>query len=170
MASSGAAAMGQQGTTGSLNDRVREFAEGFAASHPGLDLQVRVEDDGPDGVIVTLEGADARNFVGRQGAALDALVYLASLAVHGRGSGGGRLRILFDAEDYRARREQTFGDLARELSDQVRATGQEAVLDPLSPLERRIIHQAVLDEPGVRTYSEGQEPDRYIIISPDTGE
>lgn len=163
----------QSGESGgdSLKERARRFAEGLEEAAQGsLDLRVRVDDDGSDGVIVTLEGSDARPFVGRQGQALDALGYLASLAIHGRGSGGGRLRILFDAEDYRARREQTLRDLAKELSDQVRATGQEAVLDPLSPLERRIIHQAVLEEPGVRTYSEGQEPDRYIIISPDNGE
>lgn len=153
-----------------LKDRVREFATGFAASHPGLDLTARVDDDGTDGVLVTLEGEDAGRFVGRSGQALDALGYLATLSVHGRGSGGARLRILFDAEEYRRRREETLCQLAHELADQVRATGQEAVLDPLSPMERRIVHNAVLDEPGVRTYSEGQEPERYVIISPDTGE
>jgi spoIIIJ-associated protein len=55
-----------------------------------------------------------------------------------------------------------------ELADEVKSSGQEAVLDPLSPLERRIVHTVLADDPGVTTYSEGEEPDRYIIISPAT--
>ncbi len=56
--------------------------------------------------------------------------------------------------------------MAQELAEQVVATGNEAVLDPLSPMERRIVHQAAMEVPGVRTYSEGEEPNRYIVIAP----
>jgi len=73
---------------------------------------------------------------------------------------------VFDADDYRIRREKTLKELADDLAAQVLSTGQEAVLDPLSPMERRIVHNALAEIPGVRTYSEGEEPDRFVIISP----
>ncbi|MGQ9698182.1 MAG: R3H domain-containing nucleic acid-binding protein, partial [Armatimonadota bacterium] len=56
--------------------------------------------------------------------------------------------------------------LALELAKKVRETGQEAVLDAMPPAERRVIHLALVNEPGVTTYSEGEEPDRHIVISP----
>lgn len=140
------------------------FAEGLAESS-GLEVTASVVKDEPEGLTIAFQGPDARLLVGRSGQVLDALQYIASLAVNGRG-GNGRLHIVFDADDYRARREVTLQRVAQELAEQVLATGQEAVLDPLSPLERRIVHQAVVEIPGVRTYSEGEEPERYIVIAP----
>lgn len=146
-----------------LMERAETFARGLAKAS-GLDLQESVVADGPDAVTVAFDGPDAHLLVGRQGQVLDALQYLASLALGGRS--GQRLRIVFDADGYRIRREATLQKLAQDLSAQVKATGQEAVLDPLSPLERRIVHTALADDPDIRTYSEGEEPERYIIISP----
>lgn len=146
-----------------LKERARVFAEGLADAS-GLELTARVAGDEPDGITIAFDGADAPLLAARRGQVLDALQYLASLAVNRRG--GPRLRILFDAAEYRERRAETLRNLAHELADEVRSTGQEAVLDPLSPLERRIVHTALKDEPGVRTYSEGEDPERYIIVSP----
>lgn len=146
-----------------LKERARTFAEGLAAAS-SLELEARVAAEEADGVVIALEGADAHWLVGRHGQVLDALQYLASLAVN-RGSGQ-RLRVVFDADGYRARREATLKKLAADLAAQVKSTGQEAVLDPLSPLERRIVHTALVDDPDIKTYSEGEEPDRYVIISP----
>ncbi|MBC8101987.1 MAG: KH domain-containing protein, partial [Cytophagales bacterium] len=117
------------------------------------------------GITLGFDGPDAHLLVGRAGRTLDALQYLASNVVNRRG-GRARLHVIFDADSYRARREVTLKQLAADLAAQVASTGQEAVLDPLSPLERRIVHNALKDQPGVRTYSEGEEPERYIIISP----
>jgi Predicted RNA-binding protein len=146
-----------------LKERALAFAQGVA-EQSGLQMTARLSHEEPDGVTIAFEGAEARYMVGRNGQILDALAYLASLVVNRRG--GPRLRVIFDADGYRAHREQTLRNLAKELSEQVLATGQEAVLDPLSPLERRIVHQALLEIPGVRTYSEGEDPERYVIISP----
>ena len=145
--------------------RAMAFAEGLAQAS-GMDVSARLAADEPEGVVIALDGADSRYFVGRGGQILDSLQYVSSLIVN-RG-GGPRLRVIFDADDYRARREQTLRALAMQLADQVRSTGQEAVLDPLSAMERRIVHQALTEESGIRTYSEGEEPDRFIIISPAT--
>lgn len=149
---------------GAAKERAQAFAEGFAAS-TGLEISARVTSDEPEGVTIAFDGPDARYLVGRAGQVLDALQYIASLSVNRRGSNT-RLRVIFDADSYRARREETLRSLAAELADQVRSTGQEAVLDPLSPMERRIVHTALAEESGIRTYSEGEEPERYVIISP----
>lgn len=148
-----------------LKERAKAFAEGIAGAS-GLEIETEVILDEPEGVTIAFTGPDSGLLVGRGGQVLDALQYLASMSINKRGYGGSRLRVIFDADRYRARREETLHKLAAELADQVRATGQEAVLDPLSPLERRIVHTALVGVEGVRTYSEGEEPDRYIIISP----
>ncbi len=144
-------------------DRAVAFAEGLAQS-TGKDITVAVGDEEPDSIVIAFEGADSPMLVGRGGQGLDALQYLASLIINRRGSP--RLRVTFDADDFRLRREATLKQLARDLSEQVLATGQEAVFDPMSPMERRIVHNAVSEVPGVQTYSEGEEPNRYIVIAP----
>lgn len=148
-----------------LKERAKTFAEGLAAAS-GLDVSVTVTEEGPDSLVIAFHGPDSRLLVGRHGQALDALQYLGSLVVNRRA--GQRLRLLFDADGYRERRAATLRQLAEDIAAEVKSTGQEAVLDPLSPLERRIVHTALADDPGVRTYSEGEEPERYIIISPAT--
>lgn len=157
--------MPESEATNESEDRARRWAEGLAAALSAADLEVAasVVREEPDGLTVRFTGEDARYLVGRHGHTLDALQLLASFAVGARRGG---LHILCDADDYRARRAETLRSLARELADEVKSTGQEAVLEPLSPLERRIIHTELVDDPGVRTYSEGEEPRRYIIISP----
>ena len=148
-----------------VKEKAIQFAEGVAnAASPALDLTVRVATDEPEGIVIAFDGPDAARMVGRNGQILDALGFIAGQVINRRGNA--RLRILFDADDYRKKREATLVKLATDLAEQVLATGQEAVLDPLSPMERRIIHNVVSEMPGVQTYSEGLEPDRYIIISP----
>jgi spoIIIJ-associated protein len=153
-------------TTEYAKRRATEFAEGFAAAAADLlEITAFVASEEPEGIILGFEGPDAHLLVGRAGRTLDALQYIASNVVNRRNSRG-RLHVIFDADSYRARRETTLKKLAADLAAQVISTGEEAVLDPLSPLERRIVHNALKDIDGVRTYSEGEEPERYIIISP----
>lgn len=148
-----------------MKERALRFAEGLAeAAAPNLELTVRISAEEPEGVTLAFEGPDAHLMVGRNGQILDSLGFIAGQVLNRRGNA--RLRILFDADNYRGKRETTLKKLATDLAEQVLATGQEAVLDPLSPMERRIIHNTLAEIGGVRTYSEGEEPQRYIIISP----
>jgi spoIIIJ-associated protein len=75
-------------------------------------------------------------------------------------------RIMVDADGYRQRRVETLTSFARDLAVQVSESGQEAETDALNAMERRIIHTALMDHPLVRTYSEGDEPRRYVVVSP----
>jgi spoIIIJ-associated protein len=146
-----------------IKAQVLTFAQEFAAT-TGLSLTAQVDRDEPEGVLIGFHGDDARFLIGRGGQVLDALQLVAINAIVGQGRG--RLRVTFDADGYRLRREKMLTDMATELADQVASTGQEAVLDPLPPLERRIVHQALTGRTDIQTYSEGEEPDRYIVIAP----
>lgn len=102
--------------------------------------------------------------IGRRGETLDALQYLVSLyANHGRAD---YLRITLDTEDYRARREETLSRLARKEAARVRASGRAVTMEPMNPYERRILHSALQNFEGVTTYSEGEEPNRCVVIAP----
>ena len=145
-------------------ERARAYAEAFASASE-LDLTAEVMLDA-EGVTVAFDGPDAPLLAARRGQILDALQLLATYSLRGSRSGPRPPRLTFDAAGYRVKRATTLRQMAQEVADEVKSTGQEAVLDPLSPLERRIVHTALVDDPGVTTYSEGEEPDRYIIISP----
>lgn len=129
------------------------------------DLEARVTTESHEGETVTLAviGPDAPLLVGQHGQGLDALQYLLMLMTNkGQGS---RLRIIVDSDGFRARRAQKLIAFANELAAEVAKTGQEAITDALNPMERRIIHTALADHPDVETYSEGDEPNRYVVIT-----
>lgn len=113
---------------------------------------------------VELIGQDALETFGRHGSSLDALQYLANLVIGRRV--GPDIRLILDANSYRKRRAETLENLARQFAAQVKERQEECELDPLPAHERRIIHNALLDDHEVRTYSEGDEPDRRVIIAP----
>jgi len=119
-----------------------------------VDESIRLEVNGPDMGVV----------IGKHGSTINALQYLVGLIAHKRV--GERIRVIVDAEDYRSRRERTLQELAQTFARRVKESGQEAVLDALQSYERRIIHTALVDDPDVYTYSEGEEPDRRVVISP----
>jgi spoIIIJ-associated protein len=155
---------GRSGQSAALKQQALEFAEGLVKAS-GLEITASQTREEADGITIAFSGPDARYLVGKGGATLDAIQYLTSLAVT-RKSGLNRFHIIYDADGYRERREATLKRLAQDVAAQVVQTGQEAVLDPLSPMERRIVHQALAEQTGVRTYSEGEEPERYIVIAP----
>ena len=76
------------------------------------------------------------------------------------------MRVIVDVEDYRKRREERLEERARELAERVRETGREEELDPMNSYERKLVHDAVADIDGVETVSRGEEPERYVVISP----
>jgi spoIIIJ-associated protein len=119
----------------------------------------------PDGSVrLLVEGSDMGVVIGKHGGTINALQYLISLILQKRV--GERVRLVIDAEGYRSRREQALRDMAHTYAQRVRDSGQEAVLDALQSYERRIIHNCLADDPDVFTYSEGEEPDRRVVISP----
>jgi spoIIIJ-associated protein len=111
-----------------------------------------------------VEGPEMGVVIGKHGATINALQYLVGLIIQKRS--GERFRLIIDAEGYRSRREQALKEMALTYAQRVRETGHEAVLDALQSYERRIIHNTLADDADVFTYSEGEEPDRRVVISP----
>jgi spoIIIJ-associated protein len=141
----------------------RELLERVLATL-SLDASVRVEDDG-DEVRATVSGTDLGVLIGRHGQMIDSLQYLANAIAH-RALGDERRRIVIDAAGYRARRAATLEALARRTAEQASATGRRVELEPMSAVERRMVHEVLKDDPEVTTASEGTEPNRYVVVVP----
>lgn len=131
-----------------------------------MGLEVRAKPDRIAGQYIHLQivGKDAALVIGKKAQTLNALQCLLGVILSRRE--GGKVRVVLDAEGYRERRARFLRRQALRIAHQVRSTGQEAVLEALSAAERRIIHLALANEPGVYTYSEGEEPNRRVVISP----
>lgn len=115
-------------------------------------------------VNVELDGKDAAFLIGKHGEVLNALQYLVNI-IAGRKFQNG-IRATLDGANYRKRREEALTGLAQNVADQVKKRGEEAVLDALPAFERRIVHKALADNSDVTTYSEGEEPNRRVVIAP----
>jgi spoIIIJ-associated protein len=118
-----------------------------------------------DAVTATVSGNDLGVLIGRHGQMIDSLQYLANAIAH-RTVGEERRRIVIDAAGYRARRATTLESLARRTAEQASATGTRVELEPMSAVERRIVHEALKDDPEVSTVSEGTEPHRFVVVIP----
>ena len=105
--------------------------------------------------------------IGRRGETLDAMQYLVSLVANKNRKDDGYTRITLDTEGYRSRREETLKRLARKNATRVRQTGRPVTMEPMNPYERRILHSALQGFTGVTTHSEGEEPNRHVVITPD---
>ena len=125
-------------------------------------LESRIDEEGT--VHINIVGGDLGLIIGRRGQTLDALQFLVN-QVANRGEGR-RVRIVLDAEGYRARRAEALAALARRMAARARRQGRKVALEPMNALERRIVHLALAGEAGVETYSEGEEPHRRVIIVP----
>ena len=104
--------------------------------------------------------------IGRRGETLDAMQYLVSLVANKNRKEEGYLRVTLDTEGYRFRREETLKRLARKNATHVRQTGRPVAMEPMNPYERRILHSALQGFSGVTTHSEGEEPNRHVVITP----
>ena len=114
---------------------------------------------------VILEGKGLGALIGRRGETLDAIQQLTSYAVNR--SGGGRVRVQLDAENYREKREQSLQHLARKVAAKVTKYHRSVTLEPMNAYERHVIHTALQDVPYVTTYSTGTEPNRRVIVAYD---
>ncbi len=145
-------------------DKARQFVARII-SYLGVDADVNVEEQGEYSVL-QIEGRQLGILIGRRGETLDALQYLTNLAANRGGvDSEDRTRIILDAEGYRKRRENTLRNLAYRLAERVKREKRRAVLEPMSPLERRIIHTALQGDESIETYSEGDEPFRRVVVA-----
>jgi spoIIIJ-associated protein len=113
----------------------------------------------------TCEGPELGLLIGKHGQTIDAIQYLANAIVY-RGRYEERKRIVVDAAGYRARRQTSLDALALRLAEQATATGQRVELEPMTAVERKIVHERLKDDPEIETLSEGTEPNRYVVIVP----
>lgn len=130
------------------------------------DLEVTAKAGGLSGkyVNIELDGRDAAFLVGKHGEVLNALQYLVNIIANQKYKSG--IRATLDGNDYRHRREEALTKMAQKIADQVSKRGEEAVLDALPAFERRIVHKALSEMSGITTYSEGEEPNRRVVIAP----
>lgn len=117
-----------------------------------------------DNTILNINGKDLGILIGKRGQTLDSIQYLVNLAVNKDQIE--KERIIVDVAGYRRRREDTLRRLAMKMADKVKREGRKQVLEPMSPHERRIIHSTLQSSKDVMTYSEGEDPYRHVIISP----
>ena len=129
----------------------------------GLDVDVRVERS--DGVLSgSVEGEDLGLFIGRRGQTIDAVQHLAQRIVFRGGSP--ESRVVIDADGYRARRAEALRTLAAEAAEDSLRSGEAVELEPMPASERRIVHEYLRERGGVVTHSEGEEPERYLVVEP----
>jgi spoIIIJ-associated protein len=129
----------------------------------GLDCEVSVEE--LDGELRgCIEGEDVGLLIGRRGQTIDALQHLAQRIVfHGAGS---KVRVVIDADGYRERRAQTLHQDADDAAEEALRLGEPVELSPMPASERRVVHEHLRERGDVRTHSEGDEPERYLVVSP----
>lgn len=141
-----------------LEELLEEIADGLS-----LDVDISVVER--DGVLTgELEGEDVGLFIGRHGQTIDAVQHLAQRIVFPDGPSA--VRVVIDANGYRERRADALRGEADDAAERALSTGKRVELDPLPAFERRIVHEYLRERGDVETHSEGEEPDRYLIITP----
>jgi spoIIIJ-associated protein len=130
-----------------------------------LGLEAAVEVGETDGVLTgRLDGEDVGLFIGRHGQTIDAVQHLAQRIVFPEGPSS--VRVVIDANGYRERRAEALRGEADDAAEDAVSTGKPVELDPLPPFERRIVHEYLRERGDVETHSEGDEPQRYLVITP----
>jgi spoIIIJ-associated protein len=127
-----------------------------------LDGDIDMDVEG-DRAVVSVVGATLDELVGRRGEVLEALQELTRLAVHQHT--GNRTRMMLDVGGYRQRRRTELAEAGHDAAEEVRRTGQPKRLWPMNPFERKVVHDAVAAA-GLRSESEGEEPDRRVVVLP----
>ncbi len=142
--------------------RIRAFLEGLL-EHLESPAQVQVYESEKDRYKVILEGQKLGALIGRRGETLDAIQQLTNYAVNsGREK---RVRIHVDAENYRAKREQSLESLAEKVAGKVIKYRRSVTLEPMNAYERHVIHAALQEKDGITTYSIGTEPNRRVVVA-----
>ena len=145
-----------------VEDAVHDLLD-LVADALGLDADVEVTTDG-DTVTGTLVGDDLGLFIGRHGQTIDAVQHLAQRIVF-KGAPS-ELRVVIDAAGYRERRATALRRQADDAADEALRYGRPVSLDAMVASERRLVHEHLRDRGDVETYSEGNEPDRHLVVAP----
>ena len=144
-----------------------EIAEDFlkkVCTQMGVEATFEVDCNEEESLIsVNIVGSDMGLLIGKRGQTLDSLQYLTSLVVNKQSET--YFKVKLDTENYRARRKETLENLARNISSKVKKTIRPVSLEPINPYERRIIHSALQNDKYVETHSEGEEPNRKVVIT-----
>jgi spoIIIJ-associated protein len=140
--------------------RMRELVETVVGAM-GVIARVDVSET-VDGVLVTCTGDDLGLLIGKHGQTIDALQYVANAASFRSGAGK---PVTIDAAGYRERRRMTLEGIALRAAEQA-ATGERVLLEAMTAVERKVVHERLKDVAGVETSSEGTEPNRYVVVSP----
>jgi spoIIIJ-associated protein len=129
----------------------------------GAPVKIEIKRDGKQ-VLFVLTGEKIALLIGKRGQTLNSLQYLTQLVIN-RFSNQ-YLTVILDAEDYRNRRNETLIQLAHRLAQKALKSGKDVALEPMPSYERKVIHTALSDNKRVKTYSDGTDPHRFIVISP----
>jgi spoIIIJ-associated protein len=131
----------------------------------GVDADVVARDE-PDAIVITCSGPDVGLLIGRHGQTIDAIQYLLNVIAY-RAHGEEKRDVVVDAAGYRGRRQATLEALALRAADRVRESGEPEELEPMTAVERKVVHLRLKDVAGVGTTSEGTEPNRYVVVVPE---
>lgn len=129
----------------------------------GAPVSIDVNRDGKQ-ALFTLKGEKIALLIGKRGQTLNSLQYLTQLVINRFADH--YFTVILDAEDYRKRRNDTLIQLAHRLAEKAMKTGKNVSLEPMPSYERKVIHSALADNRKIKTYSDGVEPHRFIVISP----
>ena len=127
------------------------------------DVKVTSKIDEEGSLSIDMDGKNMGILIGKRGQTLDSLQYLTNRVANKMQDG--YVRVKLDTEDYRRRRKETLENLAKNIASKVKRTRRAVSLEPMNPYERRIIHSALQGDPGVSTYSEGEEPYRRVVVT-----
>ena len=128
-----------------------------------MDVEITSSIDKDGALYVDMKGENMGILIGKRGQTLDSLQYLANRVANKHQSG--YVRVKLDTENYRARREETLKHLAKNIAHKVKRNRRPAILEPMNPYERRIIHSTLQSDPYVTTHSEGEEPYRKVVVT-----
>ena len=151
--------------TSEASDRLAALLSAVIPAVAGADAHVTLTES-PGELEASVEGSDLGLLIGRHGHTIDALQYLANAMMHRHGH---PLEVVIDAQGYRERRERTLHDVAVTAAVEVRESGRSVALEPMTSAERKIVHLRLKEFDGVRTESEGAEPNRCVVVLPDEG-
>ena len=153
---------GDSGLPAEPAERVRAILERVVDA---LEVEAEVEvDEDPERIVGRVEGEDVGLLIGRRGQTIDAVQLLCYRAAF-RGLQE-RKRVVVDAAGYRERRQAAIEQQADRAAERALKTGKEIELEAMTPSERRVVHQHLKDRAGIETFSEGDEPERCVIVAP----
>lgn len=141
---------------------LRDLLEEIAAA-VGVEADVEVE-SGDDEIAGRFEGDDVGPLIGRRGQTIDAIQHLAQRIVFR--DAPATARVVIDADGYRERRADALREEADEAADEAIGSGESVELEPMPASERRVVHEHLRERGDVSTHSEGEEPERFLVISP----